>query len=309
LHAVPNAHCYSQPRLRGWTYGSELQASRSASAGTRQVSHRVRRIPAGLAFRLLELQFPVPPSELLRLLPKQGPGRAETKLGISEGQSAAGCRKSGIIGGEGHSADLEWREGMLRWYLVRTKPSSEAVAQANLCRQGYDVYLPRAVQTVKNCGRPCQRIVALFPRYLFLRLKEGQQALNPVHFTVGVSKVVQFGWRYTIVPDQVIDELRARADPNTGLHRLNCTARLVAGAPVRITMGAFDGLEGVFEREAGTERVVLLLGFLGQEVSVCVPANAIVFCQTGLRRRHPGPIQERSASGFDRTSAGSSHLL
>ena len=29
---------------------------------------------------------------------------------------------------------------MLRWYLIHTKPSGEALAERNLDRQGYDVY-------------------------------------------------------------------------------------------------------------------------------------------------------------------------
>ena len=34
---------------------------------------------------------------------------------------------------------------MLRWYLIHTKPLSEVLAQTNLERQGYQVYLPRAI--------------------------------------------------------------------------------------------------------------------------------------------------------------------
>src|SRR5712671_6899317 len=109
---------------------------------------------------------------------------------------------------------------MLRWYLVYTKPLTEAIAQANLERQGYEVYFPRAVQTVRCSGRWLERVVALFPRYLFLRLNEGCQALNPVRSTVGVASVVRFGSRYTVVPEHVISDLQARADPLSGLHRL-----------------------------------------------------------------------------------------
>jgi hypothetical protein len=79
--------------------------------------------------------------------------------------------------------------------------------------------------------------------------------------------------RYAIVPDGVVEDLRSRADPVSDLHRLHCGPTPVPGAPVRVSHGPFDGLDGVFERQAGSERVVVLLRVLGQNGSVCVPAD------------------------------------
>lgn len=174
---------------------------------------------------------------------------------------------------------------MQRWYLIHTKPSSEALAESHLNRQGYEVYLPRLVQAVRSGGKWQDRIASLFPRYLFLRLCEGQQALNPVRSTVGVSSIVRFGSRFTIVPDHVIGLLRARADSASGLHRLSREGQLAPGASVRINMGPFRGLEGVFEREAGSERVVVLFKLLGQDASVCVPFDSILLSRASLSAR------------------------
>jgi transcriptional antiterminator RfaH len=165
---------------------------------------------------------------------------------------------------------------LLRWYLVHTKPAGESVARENLERQCYDVYLPRIVESVHRGERRIDRTVPLFPRYLFLRLQEGQQALAPVASTIGVSSIVRFGSRYTIVPDSVVCELQARADPQSGLHRLNRESRLKPGAAVRIRRGPFEGLEGVFERAAGADRVVVLLNLLGQASQVCVSRDSIL---------------------------------
>jgi transcriptional antiterminator RfaH len=164
---------------------------------------------------------------------------------------------------------------MRRWYLIRTKPSSEELAHSNLERQRYDVYLPRAIQTFRRAAARYERIGALFPRYLFMRLHEGQQALGPVASTVGVAGIVRFGTRYAIVPDAVVGDLKARADPVTGLHRLSHGRKLTTGTPVRVTRGPFDGLQGIFEREAGSERVVILLKMLGHMSPVCVAAESI----------------------------------
>jgi transcriptional antiterminator RfaH len=165
---------------------------------------------------------------------------------------------------------------VLRWYVIHTKASAEVVAQVNLERQGYEVYLPRLVQCVMRRQQRRERIVALFPRYLFLRLCEGSQPLGPVRSSVGVSGVVRFGYRYALIADETIRHLQARADPLTGLHRLSGPAPLACGAAVRIGAGPFDGLEGIFQREDGAERVVVLLNLLGHDTPVRVPAEWIL---------------------------------
>ena len=164
---------------------------------------------------------------------------------------------------------------MLRWYLIHTKAAAEAVAQLNLRRQGYEVYLPRVSQPVRRAGLWCERVCALFPRYLFLHLREGSESLGPVRSSVGVAGIVRFGSSYGVVPDSVIQELLTRTDPESGLLRLTKWRSLAPGARVRVTLGPFDGLEGVFEREDGAERVIILLNLLGRDAVVRVPARYV----------------------------------
>lgn len=165
---------------------------------------------------------------------------------------------------------------MSRWYLVHTKPSGESLAQANLERQGYEIYLPRVIRSTRHRGRWQERIVALFPRYLFLALKEGLQSLAPVRSSSGVKEVVRFGGRYAHVPDQVVLGLLAREDSVTRLHRLNKVVPLLAGTLVKVTEGPFDGLQGIFDREEGVDRVVILLRLLGCEAAVELPAGCVL---------------------------------
>jgi transcriptional antiterminator RfaH len=164
---------------------------------------------------------------------------------------------------------------MLRWYLVHTKPLSEAIAQTNLERQGYEVYFPRLEQAVRRKRGWQAQIGALFPRYLFLRLDSSRQTLSPVRSTLGVATVVRFGVEFAIVPDRVVCELRSRADPESGLHRLNRVMKFARGAAVTIAASAFDGLEGIFDRIVGSDRVVILLTLLGRTTPVQVPIDRV----------------------------------
>jgi transcriptional antiterminator RfaH len=132
------------------------------------------------------------------------------------------------------------------------------------------------LRTVRCKGRLVKRVVALFPRYLFVRLEEGRQSLAPVRSSLGVSDVVRFGTNYAVVPGKVVRDLRAREEPASGLHRLVGSEPFVRGAPVRVWTGPLDGLEGVFERHDGAERVIVLLSLLGQETRACVPIQFVV---------------------------------
>jgi transcriptional antiterminator RfaH len=165
---------------------------------------------------------------------------------------------------------------MLRWYLVRTKPKAEGTALRNLERQGYGVYFPRLSQSLRSRGRWRDRVVPLFPGYLFMRLDEGEQPLSPAQSTPGVAAVVRFGASYAIVADAIVTELKSRASPVTGLHRLSLAQGLAPGTRVRIAAGPFEGLEGAFQRESGPDRAIVLLSVLGQAASVGVPIENVV---------------------------------
>lgn len=163
-----------------------------------------------------------------------------------------------------------------RWFLIFTKPAGEQTAKTHLERQGYRVYYPRVLCPVLRRGRWSERIVALFPRYLFVQLDTLRQSLGPVRSTVGVTSVVRFGHEAAPVPDTLVDDLIGRTDPDSGFHRLANSRRLEPGARVNVIAGAFEGLDGVFERAAGGDRVVVLLNLLGRTTPVRVHSGFVV---------------------------------
>ena len=55
-----------------------------------------------------------------------------------------------------------------------------------------------------------------------------------------------------------------------------CPNVVTPGARVRIIAGPFEGLEGVFQRESGSERAIVLLSVLGQTASVGVAVGSVV---------------------------------
>jgi transcriptional antiterminator RfaH len=159
------------------------------------------------------------------------------------------------------------------WYLLRTKTHAEQQAQDHLERQGYESYFPRFTQRLRRFGRRIHIVGPLFPSYLFLRLQVGLQALNPVKSTRGVLGIVRFGDDYAIVPQYVIDRLRHRADR----HGLHVSAERIPKPQdrLRVKEGPFEGLDAIFVRDCGEERVLVLLNILGQERTLQLPESCI----------------------------------
>lgn len=165
---------------------------------------------------------------------------------------------------------------MKNWYLIHTKPRKEIVAEQNLQRQGYEVYLPRIQQPHRRRGRWVEVIDSLFPRYLFVRLQFGYDNIYSIRYTTGVHKLVSFGEEPTMVPDQIIESIRYAADSNTGLH--NPKGPLFKpGDTVIIDKGPLAGLRAIFLAETGEERVNILLEMLGRQNRVTIERDLLRF--------------------------------
>ncbi len=150
------------------------------------------------------------------------------------------------------------------WYLVYTKPRQEEVAQTNLVRQGYGVYLPHVREARKRQGRRTMVVEPLFPRYLFIHLDTHTDNWGPIRSTLGVASLVRFGQEPARIPDELVDFLKARAS-EAGLHDW-AEQNYRAGDKVRVAEGAFRGYEGIMLARTSRERVVVLLDILGRQV-------------------------------------------
>lgn len=160
------------------------------------------------------------------------------------------------------------------WYLVHAKPREEDTALANLERQGYTAFLPRIHATVRRGGRYRRRIEALFPRYLFIELDAAGQDWRPVRSTVGVSRLVCFGTWPAVVPGEIVEGLRRRAD-DAGIVTAEATADFQPGDSVRIIDGPFAGYEGIVSARNARERVDLLLSLVGQAATARLSAHQL----------------------------------
>ncbi len=162
---------------------------------------------------------------------------------------------------------------MEAWHLLYTKPRQERPALENLARQGYESYLPLIRNRRRRRGRYEQIIEPYFPRYLFIHLNDVTDNWGPIRSTIGVSRLIRFGEQPAMVPDSLVDSLRAREDA-VGVQDLP-PPEFVAGDRVRIAEGAMAGYEGIFKAKTGRERVIILLDIVGNSTSVQLSGDQI----------------------------------
>ena len=165
----------------------------------------------------------------------------------------------------------------IAWFLVRSKPRQESVALTHLARQGYESYLP-LFATEKLVRRKSTVVQEpMFARYLFVRLntsghERGQgQSWSPIRSTVGVSELVCFGSRPARVDDALIDTLRKRETAQ----QASPTTLFAHGDSVRITEGAFAGLEAIYQMNDAEGRAMVLLDLLSKPVAMTIDAASL----------------------------------
>ena len=161
-----------------------------------------------------------------------------------------------------------------RWYVVQTRPSSEARAATHLERQGFEIYLPRYLKSRRHARRTEAVAAPLFPRYLFVAIDVAVQRWRSVQSTIGVARLVCHGDNPAEVPNSVIRDLKLGQDER-GFVQLERKHPFKLGEPIRVLDGVFSAYLGLFERMTDSQRVAILLDLLGRKVRVVLDADAI----------------------------------
>ncbi|KGE02827.1 transcription termination/antitermination protein NusG [Pseudohaliea rubra] len=162
----------------------------------------------------------------------------------------------------------------MTWLVVHCKARSEDLAQENLRRQGYEVFLPQLRQRKRRQNRWQWVTGPLFPRYLFVNVALGEQDTATIRSTVGVVTLVRFGQALVPMPDAVIDYLRRCEDPALGA-RSDSDWPHRPGDVVEILQGPFAGLTGIYQVPKDADRAAILVDLLGRRNTVLVEREAL----------------------------------
>jgi len=156
---------------------------------------------------------------------------------------------------------------MKNWYLIQTKPKQEKMASQNLINQNFEIYYPKT--QIKN------KVVALFPRYIFIQLNDQNQNWSPIRSTKGVANFVRFGIKFAKVPNYIIDTIKQQESKT--IDKLIDLSKFHKGDAIQIQDGALKGQQAIFSHYDGQMRAIVLLKILHQEQQVTLKESEVSY--------------------------------
>ena len=159
---------------------------------------------------------------------------------------------------------------MKRWYVVRTKPNGEHIAEVNLAQQGFRAFCPQISAIPSKVRR-----VPLVPRYLFVELDLDADLWRSVNGTFGVVGLVQFGPRPSAVPAGIVEDIIGRENEDGLIVLPHPYPMLQAGDEIVLSDGPLDCQPGIIHRLTGPRRAEILLHLMGRQVKVTAPLSQV----------------------------------
>ena len=146
----------------------------------------------------------------------------------------------------------------LHWYVVKTKPRSEEIAQSYLVSHGITTFLPW-MQTLTHSSR--NDLKPLFPGYLFVEF-DVKKNYPLVKWGKGINKILGYGKFPTPVSNDVISIIKSKTNEDNVVQK---AYQINKNDQVIVRSGPLKDLIGIFDRwvsESGRVRILLnLVGY------------------------------------------------
>lgn len=107
-----------------------------------------------------------------------------------------------------------------RWYVVQALARREPIAKMRLEAQGYRIFLPQMIKTVRHARKMRQARVAVFPGYLFVAFNPLKDRWRSINGTIGVARIITANEVPAPVPRGIVETLVSHMD-NFGICRFD----------------------------------------------------------------------------------------
>ncbi|MFC1816356.1 transcription termination/antitermination protein NusG [Thermodesulfobacteriota bacterium] len=151
------------------------------------------------------------------------------------------------------------------WYVLHTKSRFENVVNEGLLKKSMEAFLPKIKVKSKRRDRKMMIRIPLFPGYLFVKTDLNPHEHIEIVKTVGAVRLVGTKDGPIPVPAETIESLKIMV---AGDHSVTTGSRFQKGDRVMVVYGPFTGVNGIFIRYRGTNRVVVYIEALGQYAQV-----------------------------------------
>lgn len=145
---------------------------------------------------------------------------------------------------------------MKNWFVLSTKPKKEFHVEKLFIEGGIKIYNPKYLYE--------KRIKPFFPSYEFIYFEYPTQ-YQLVRYTRGVKRIVGTREGPIPIPEQVIQEIKAR-EVNGLIELYKYGAEPEVGDEIEVAEGPLKGLKGIFKKELPEkERVLILLNYVSYQ--------------------------------------------
>lgn len=164
---------------------------------------------------------------------------------------------------------------MKSWYVLQCKPRETERAEWHLANQEIDTFCPRWKVQKRVRGKRQIVLEPLFPNYLFIHVDLDNENYTALRSTRGVSGIVRFGGTPAVVPDAVINSIKAKIAPPEEGGSNEPQGLYNTGTTVEVIAGPFAGLKGIYDIADGESRCFILLDMLGKAQRILVDEGDI----------------------------------
>ena len=153
------------------------------------------------------------------------------------------------------------------WYVVYAHARAEQIAARHLERQGFSIFLPYRIRTVRHARRVTVAKDAYFPRYLFISLQLDRDQWHCVNSTVGVIHLLSSCDRPLAMRRGLVEALMLGTGPDGVLRPSEV---LKPGQSVKVSCGAFVDQIGTLDYVSSSGSARGLLTMTDRKVPVNV---------------------------------------
>ena len=159
---------------------------------------------------------------------------------------------------------------MKKWIAVYTKSRHEQIVINELSKKDIESFCPMFRERRQWSDRKKWVHFPLFRSYVFARihLKENIFVLQ----TIGVNKIVKFQNEISIIPNQVINDIKNVVD---GRYKIQQVDYFVKGDEVSVVSGPLKGVNGIIQDLKGDSRLIMKVEAIRQAFSIEISSEQL----------------------------------
>ena len=159
---------------------------------------------------------------------------------------------------------------MKKWIAIYTKSRHEQIVVNELSKKDIESFCPMFKEKRQWSDRKKWVHFPLFRSYVFARihLKENIFVLQ----TIGVNKIVKFQNKISIIPDQVINDIKNIVD---GGYKIQQVDYFIKGDEVSVVSGPLKGVNGIIQDLKGDSRLIMKVEAIRQAFSIEISSEQL----------------------------------